>query len=78
MELALNNFKMEEQINTQPGIEQKKSKWLIWLIVGIVIIGIAIGIYFWLTGDTGSANAGNSLVGIGGGNSIPQPPALPN
>jgi len=70
MVLVFNKLKMEEQINTQPGIEQKKSKWLIWLIVGIVIIGIGTGIYFLLTRDSSSLfNAGSS---------IPSPPALPN
>ena len=28
-------------------IEGKKSKWLIWLIVILVIIGVGVGVYFW-------------------------------
>tara|TARA_Y100000310_G_C20695757_1_gene825576 strand:- start:1014 stop:1190 length:177 start_codon:yes stop_codon:yes gene_type:complete len=58
---------MEEQ--TQP--IQKKSKWWIWILIILVLIAIGVGIYFWLSGgDAGSI--------IGGGSSIPQPPALPS
>ena len=31
----------------QPPVK-KKSKWWIWLIVAVVIIGIALGLFFWL------------------------------
>ena len=30
---------------TQP-VKEKKSKWLIWLIVALVIIGVGVGVYF--------------------------------
>lgn len=33
---------------TQPPVEKKKSKWWIWVIVAVVVIGIALGLYFWL------------------------------
>ena len=55
---------MEEQ--TQYSTE-KKSKWWLWLIIALVLIGAGVGIYFLLTG--------NSPIG---GISIPQPPALPS
>ena len=45
------------------------SAW-IWILIIIVIILIGIGAYFLLT----SGNGGSI---IPGGNSIPQPPALP-
>ena len=32
----------------QPPVEKKKSRWWIWVIVAVVIIGIAAGIFFWL------------------------------
>jgi hypothetical protein len=32
----------------QPVVEKKKSKWWIWVIVAVVIIGIAIGAYFFI------------------------------
>lgn len=60
---------MEEQQTEKIG-EKKKSMWWIWLIVGLVVIAVGIGIYFWLSGDS-------SLI-VNGGNSIPQPPALPS
>jgi len=35
---------------TQPSIQpvKKKSKWWIWLIVGIVVLAIAAGLYFFV------------------------------
>ena len=45
------------------------SGW-IWILIVLILVAIGIGVYFWLSGDSGSI--------IGGGNSIPQPPALPN
>ena len=36
----------------------------------LILIAIGIGIYFWLSGGDGGSI-------IGGGSSIPQPPALP-
>ncbi len=45
------------------------SAW-IWILIFLIIVAAGIGIYFLLTGDSYPiANAGNS---------IPQPPALPN
>ena len=41
-----------------------------WIIIIIILIAIGFGIYFWISGD------GSSI--ISGGNSIPQPPALPS
>ncbi len=62
---------MEEQINQQ--ILGKKSMWWIWILVIGILIAVGIGIYFWLTGGS---DGGSSI--IGGGSSIPQPPALPS
>ena len=45
------------------------SGW-IWIVIILVLIAIGVGVYFWLSGD------GSSI--IGGGSSIPQPPALPD
>ena len=42
-----------------------------WILIVIILIVIGIGAYFLLTGDS-------SPIAIGGGNSIPQPPALPD
>ena len=53
-------------------IKPKKgtSAW-IWILIILILIAIGLGIYFWFSGrDLGGI--------IGGGNSIPQPPALPN
>ncbi len=36
------------QTTTQPQPIKKKSKWWIWLIVGIVVLGIAAGLYFFV------------------------------
>lgn len=55
-------------------IKQKRgmSTW-IWVLIILVLIAFGIGIYFLLTGGS---DGGSSI--ISGGNSIPQPPALPN
>jgi len=45
------------------------SAW-IWILIILILIGAGIGIYFWLTGDSSPL--------ANGGNSIPQPPALPS
>ena len=42
----------------------------IWILIILILIAIGIGVYFLLSGD------GTSI--ISGGNSIPQPPALPS
>ena len=54
-------------------IKQKKgmSTW-IWILVVLILVAIGIGAYFLLTGGS---DGGSSI--LGGGNSIPQPPALP-
>ncbi|MBI2448776.1 hypothetical protein HYV49_00590 [Candidatus Pacearchaeota archaeon] len=51
-------------------LNQKRgmSSW-IWILIILILVAIGIGIYFLLSGG----NDG----GILGGNSIPQPPALP-
>tara|TARA_Y100000310_G_scaffold340704_1_gene437438 strand:- start:736 stop:942 length:207 start_codon:yes stop_codon:yes gene_type:complete len=66
-------IKMEEetqQIQTETG-EVKKTGWLKWLIIALVVIGIGAGIYFLLGGGSGAG-----VGGLGGG--IPSPPALPS
>lgn len=45
------------------------STW-IWILIILIILAVGIGAYFLLTGDS-------SLI-PSGGNSIPQPPALPS
>ena len=47
----------------------KKSRWWIWLVVALVLIGLAIGAWLLFGGD------GTSVVG---GSSGLRPPALPN
>lgn len=49
---------------------QKKSKRWIWILIILILIAAGIGIYFWLSG-------GGDISSIVGGNSIPEPPALP-
>ena len=44
------------------------SAW-IWILIILILVSVGVGVYFWLTGDGASI--------ISGGNSIPQPPALP-
>ena len=44
------------------------SAW-IWILIILIIIVVGIGTYFLLTGDSSPIATG--------GNSIPQPPALP-
>lgn len=51
-------------------IKNKKGGALIWIILLVILILIGVGVYFWLSGDTGTATTT-------GGNSIPSPPALP-
>ena len=52
-------------------IKQKRgmSTW-IWILIILILIVVGIGIYFLVTNGNGSSV-------FGGGNSIPQPPALP-
>lgn len=59
---------MEEQ---QP--EQKKSKTWLWILIILILLALGIGAYFFLTGGS---DGGSSI--LSGGNSIPQPPALPS
>jgi len=52
-------------------MKNKKGQMWLWIILVLVIIAIVgVVVYFLLTGSDG--------VIIGGGSSIPQPPALPN
>lgn len=44
------------------------SAW-IWILIILILLAIGVGVYLLLSGD------GTSI--ISGGNSIPQPPALP-
>jgi len=45
------------------------SAW-IWILIILILFAVGIGAYFLLTGDSSPIASG--------GNSIPQPPALPN
>ncbi len=47
-----------------------RSAW-IWILIILILVAVGIGAYFLLT----SGSDGGIL---GGGNSIPQPPALPS
>jgi flagellar basal body-associated protein FliL len=58
---------MEGELNQTKPMEKKSKKWL-WIILGLLLIAVGVGIYFWLSGG--------DLPSIG--NSIPQPPALPD
>ncbi|GAG36580.1 unnamed protein product [marine sediment metagenome] len=49
------------------------SAW-IWILIILILIAIGIGIYFWLSGGDG----GSIISRVGGGSSIPKPPALPS
>ncbi len=63
---------MEQENQTKPveeNIVEKKSNWWKWLLGSLIVVAIAVVIYI-LIGDSSSVP---SL-----GNSIPQPPALPN
>lgn len=52
-------------------IKQKREmSALVWIIIVLVAIGLGIGLYFLLTGDSSPI--------ANGGNSMPQPPALPS
>ena len=60
---------MEEEI--QQPVQKKKSKAWIWILVILLLLALGITAWILLTGgDVGSI--------IPGGNSIPQPPALPS
>ncbi|MFA5856044.1 MAG: hypothetical protein WC867_01700 [Candidatus Pacearchaeota archaeon] len=50
-------------------ITKKKSNWWIWVLIILILLGVGIGIYFWLASGSGGT--------VIGGNSIPQPPQLP-
>jgi len=45
------------------------SAW-IWILIILIILAVGIGIYLLISGD------GSPI--LGGGSSIPQPPALPS
>lgn len=55
-------------------IQNKKGGALMWIIIIVVLMLIGVGVYFWLSGDAGSAIS----AGTNAGSSIPQPPALPS
>lgn len=57
-------------IKQKRGNKKGMSSW-VWILIIIILIAIGIGVYFWLTKGSGSGS-------IIGGNTIPQPPALPN
>jgi len=50
-------------------IKNKRGSAWIWILIILIVLAVGIGLYFFLTG-------GSSL--LGGGSSIPQPPALPS
>tara|TARA_Y100000034_G_C6546517_1_gene235988 strand:+ start:166 stop:324 length:159 start_codon:yes stop_codon:yes gene_type:complete len=50
-------------------INKKGSAW-IWILIILIIIVVGFGLYIWLSGGDGGSI-------LGGGSSIPQPPALP-
>jgi flagellar basal body-associated protein FliL len=54
-------------------LKQKRgmSEW-IWILIILIVLAVGIGLYFLLT----SGSDGGSSI-LGGGSSIPQPPALP-
>jgi len=51
----------------------KKGGVIIWIVIILILSAIGVGVYFWLTGGS---DGGSSI--LSGGNSIPQPPALPS
>jgi len=55
-------------VNQKRGNKKGMSGW-IWILIILILIAVGIGIYFLILGD------GSSI--ISGGNSVPQPPALP-
>ncbi len=50
-------------------IKDKRGPAWIWILIILIIVAVGVGAYFLFSGD------GSSI--ISGGNSIPQPPALP-
>ena len=54
--------------------QNKKGSALMWIVIIVILILLGIGIYFLLSGDSGSAIGTGTNVG----SSIPQPPALPS
>ena len=52
-------------------INKKGMSGWIWILIILILIAIGVGIYFWLSGGDGGSI-------IGGGSSIPRPPALPS
>jgi len=54
-------------------IKNKKGGIIMWVIIILILLAVGVGLYFWLTGGS---DGGSSI--LSGGNSIPQPPALPS
>jgi len=52
-------------------IKQKRGSAWIWVLIILVVIAVGVGVYFLLA-------SGNGTSIIGGGSSIPSPPALPS
>jgi len=58
-----------EHVSKMKTKNKKSSAW-IWVLIILILVVIGVGIYFWLSGGDSSGVSGL-------GNSIPQPPALP-
>ena len=67
--MKIKNKKAQEAIAAEV---PKKSKAWLWILIILILLAVGIGAYFLLTGGS----AGTGISGLGG-NSIPQPPALP-
>ena len=49
---------------------KKGMSGMVWILIILIVLAVGAGIYFLVTGD------GSSI--IGGGSTIPSPPALPD
>ncbi len=54
-------------------MKNKRGSAWIWILIILIVLAVGIGLCFLLTSGS---DGGNSL--LGGGISIPQPPALPS
>ena len=64
------NVQMDVQTELVFKMKNKRGSAWIWILVVLIVIAVGVGAYFLLSGDGGSI--------VGGGSSIPSPPALPN